>query len=356
MGTYNDNFADIPNVVILPGGNYSSSVLDLSGNTVETGEHDYAARPGEATGRTAWWKYTPAGNGLVTVSVNVIDSPHRMVYFAIYTSTLPNPDIVNLNLYNPGGFYPVSTFGSGGTGTRSFNVAAGTAYYFQFTGSYEFTAGDGITYLDYDLESAQAALRFQVTVDGPSTIGTGPVIIQQPLLYVEVLGEYEVVDWVPAGATWVELRAAAYSPLNYSIGAQWQVEVNGVWQDIPGADYSDDDVSVSPITTESIYAIETVHQSDNGKRFRVAFFSADIPTYSDPLTLAVGAPPPPLGPRLQLKMADGTYQTVGVWDRPLNLKLPDGGWITFNDGGGKPLQLKTNTGVWYTVSTSPQPE
>lgn len=338
MATSNDDFANAALVYIdHDGGDYVSGLLDLTQNTVEPGESaSYSST------RTAWWRYTPSLAGTVKI-----------------TATTGHPDysLIDLRIWTGTAFDSLSYRGSHfASGEFSFSVTAGVTYYIQacaFYGVYVdgFVETGGLPgdYL-YDKEAEGAPVTLQFVLTGQSTTEVPLAVTQQPLLYAELGDGLEAVpsSTVPEN-TWVELLATADANGSFATTAQWQTEVSGSWQDIPGATYAS--TSFDARTVQSVYAPEIVHRADNGKRFRVRFTRRSLSTYSDPLTLTVTYDAAPELPKIQARMQDGTWRGIGTHDSPIRLKAFSGDWITFNNGGGVPLRVRMKTGEWYVVST-----
>lgn len=117
VGT-NDNFADATQITSLP---YSTNA-DNYGATFEGGE-SFPTCGGGYTPISVWYSYTPSADTSLTARVNYYNFPTLL---AVYTGSLNNLTQVGCSQY----YY-----------NTTFQAYAGTTYYFQVSGYYDFYQG-----------------------------------------------------------------------------------------------------------------------------------------------------------------------------------------------------------------------
>jgi hypothetical protein len=147
MPSVNDNFASAIEVVITTaGGTYTSSAVNTSGNTTESGEPG-----GTSSNVSAWWKYTPTSSGTATfdTQLSTTTGSGTDTYVRIWTGTNFG-DLVNVATDDDSG-------GSATSLVSGLSVTSGTTYWIQ-------VGGFGLV-----------TMNVVVRVTGPETTGGGAI-------------------------------------------------------------------------------------------------------------------------------------------------------------------------------------
>lgn len=268
MGTSNDSFGAATVINIDTNGDtFIDSGFDMQNNGMQAGE---ITIPGSVYNRTAWWSYTPASSGNLTVDTTAsttMNGQHGYCGFKAYQARSDGSIPDNYDAVAGASNVPFSL---------TFPVTAGTTYYIQLM-----TTEPNPPVASGGVETGPQMCTLIVT--GPATDTYGPVVVLDP-----------IVGSVPAGQT-VTLNSSGFGRPMPTL--QWQSDkpVGFVgphdWTDIPGA-------TSSPLTF-------TASLTNNGMRYRAKFTSVLGEAISDVATLTVTTanpnnpdpiPPPPPDP------------------------------------------------------------
>lgn len=197
-GAAADDFADAtPITLAVDGGTYISPVFSNRGYTIETDE-PFVDSP---DGRSAWWKYTPAAAGSLTVDTELSPGGGDTVLFLCTGSSVDALTVVAFD--DEGGDL-------GGTSKIIADVDTGVTYYIK-VGAYDPTAD--LLYCLRLTGPASGAVGDTLTVDCPPIDVTAAALGYEPLPAPDNFADAKTIHIATDDAT---VTSAGYDNIDYS--------------------------------------------------------------------------------------------------------------------------------------------
>lgn len=329
MPSINDNFAfALPVYIDSTGDSYLAPLVDLNGNTLESGE------AGTGIGNwlsSAWWTYTPFEDG--DAEFNVSTSPWIVQTGTGTDAIISVGEIVGGAMPTDYSTALFSSFGSSSPFTAA--VEADKTYYIQVI--VPKTTEGGTEYSDPQ--------EIQLIVTGPASLNYGPTVVLQP--FDKTVDEGDEVEFI----------STAYGrPLPITL--QWQIY------------YGPDEVVDIPGATSSPYVIAAATPMYNGLQYRAKFEISDPSyaglAYSEVATLTVN-PSPTIPDDIGDPLPDPWESTDPIPDdfepdAPISDEHGEEGTDTlldlirwFSGAVKRPVRLISGTSVSMVVPNTPLP-